>query len=189
MSLQKHRLVNGITPITEREFEIRRDEEGYPSYTFPAFDDDQNGTEGAIMITSTGWEAVTRELAEHFELPDSMPDLRKLLDNELYDHAIREVGIAVEEELRSLVGNDDGFGQRLVGEFVRHLDEELFTYNTILKIYRLRLRTFFKFVRNPHAHHKITLTRPQTLALTAHALDLLYDIRQVRENEGDLKGT
>ncbi|EHR59194.1 hypothetical protein [Saccharomonospora cyanea] len=150
-------------------------------YIFPAFDD--NESEGAITITPAGWELVTEQLAEHLELPGSMPDLKKLLDSELYDHAVREVGIAIEEELRLVVGNDDDFGQRLVGGFIKHLDEKLFAYNTLLKIYRLRLRTFFKFTRNPHAHRKITLTRPHALALTSHALELLSDIQQFHKEE------
>ncbi|MEV0082939.1 hypothetical protein [Saccharopolyspora sp. NPDC050642] len=128
---------------------------------------------------------VTQELAEHLEIPPSMPDLKKLLDNELYDHAVREVGIAVEEELRLVVGNDCEFGQRLVGEFIKHLDEEFFVYNTFLKIYRLRLRTFFKFTRNPHAHRKITLARPHALALMTHALGLLSDIQEFRRGKGE----
>lgn len=216
MPLHEEGLISGITPVSEREFEIRRRAEwGWPKrqlaieqedgtfekvvlpplppapveedffggtpYRFPAFDDDENGTEGAITITRTGWDVVTQKLAGHLEVPLSMPDLKKLLDHKLYDQAVREVGIAVEEELRLVVGNDDEFGQRLVGEFIKHLDEKLFTYNAILKIYRLRLRTFFKFIRNPHAHRKITLTRPHALALTAHALELLGDIQHVRK--------
>jgi hypothetical protein len=218
MPLQEQGLISGVTPISEREFEIRRRAEwGWPrrrlfieqedgthekvvlpplppvpdeedfwygwNCTFPAFDDDENGSEGAITITPAGWEVVTQKLTEHLALPPSMPDLKKLLDNKLYDHAVREVGIAIEEELRLVVGNDDGFGQRLVGEFIKHLDEELFVYNTILKIYRLRLRSFFKFTRNPYAHRKITLTGPHALALTAHALELLSDIKQFRKEE------
>ncbi|WP_125795370.1 TIGR02391 family protein [Amycolatopsis sp. WAC 01376] len=215
MPLQEQGLISGITPISRREFEIRRraewewpkrqlfieqkdgsktrvilpplppapDEEDFwaGSYSYPAFDDDADGTEGAITITPAGWKVVTQQLAEQLELPDSMPDLKKLLDNELYDHAVREVSIAIEEELRLAVGNDDDFGQRLVDKFIKHLDSELFAYNTILRIYRLRLRTFFKFTRNPHAHRKITLTSPNALALTTHALELLDDIQQFRK--------
>lgn len=152
-------------------------------YEFPAFDD-EDGSEGAITITPAGWGVVTQTLSEHLEVPTSMPDLKKLLDNELFDHAVREVGIALEEELRLVVDMEDGFGQRLVGTFIKHLGDELFAYNTVLKIYRLRLRTFFKFIRNPHAHRKIALTRAQALALTTHALGLLSDIRQFRREGG-----
>jgi hypothetical protein len=158
--------------------------EGNPN-RFPAFDD-ESGSEGAITITPAGWEMVTQQLAEHLARPDNMPDLKKLLDNELYDHAVREIGIAIEEELRRVVGNDDDFGQPLVRGFIKHLNEELFAYNTILKIYRLRLRTFFKFTRNPHAHRKITLTRPQALALITHALELLSDIQECHKETEDV---
>jgi hypothetical protein len=91
--------------------------------------------------------------------------LRKQLDNELYDSAIREVGIAIEAALRDAVSIDDGYGQRLVGDFIHHLKDEVFVYNTTLKIYRLRL-------------HKISLAQPQALALIAHALHLLSDIQE-----------
>jgi acetyl esterase/lipase len=220
MPLQEKGLIDGITPVSEREWEMRRRAEwGWPKrqlftrredgtmekaimpplppapteedffhygedpYVFPAFDDDTNGTEGAVTITVAGWEMITKQLADHLSVPKTMPDLKKLVDAELYDSALREVGIAVEEELRRLVGNEDGFGQRLVGEFIKHLGEELFAYNTTLKIYRLRLRTFFKFVRNPHAHRKISLPRAHALALTTRALFLLEDLQQFRAEE------
>ncbi|MFI0785131.1 hypothetical protein ACH4Q6_05965 [Streptomyces lydicus] len=217
LRLRKEGLISGVTPISHREWELRRriemgwkqgvryftkDDQGnsreisLPSlpeppveedfwdgdpYTYPAFEED--GNESPLTITAAGWEVVTQQLSEQVELPESLPDLRKLLDNDLYDHAVREVGIAVESALREVVGNDDGFGQRLVGEFIDHLHDEVFVYNTMLKIYRLRLRTFFKFVRNPHAHHKISLTRPHALSLTAHALHLLSDIQQFGREE------
>ncbi|KQX09287.1 hypothetical protein ASC82_25445 [Streptomyces sp. Root431] len=212
LRLREEGLISGVTPISEREWELRRriemgwkpgvkyftkDAQGNTRevslprlpeppveedfwdgdpYTYPAFEED--GKESPLTITAAGWEVVTQQLAEQVELPESLPDLRKLLDNELYDHAVREVGIAVESALREVVGNDDGYGQKLVGEFISHLHDEVFAYNTMLKIYRLRLRTFFKFVRNPHAHRKIALTRSHALSLTAHALHLLSDIQQ-----------
>ncbi len=52
-----------------------------------------------------------------------------------------------------------GMDKGLLVSFVDHLADSVFTYNTDLKTYRLRLRTFFKFVRNPHAHHKLFLRR------------------------------
>ncbi|MFB7947013.1 hypothetical protein ACFC6L_19095 [Kitasatospora phosalacinea] len=221
MLLQAENWISGVTPVCEREWEMRRRIEwGWPKrqlytklddgtyekiimpplppvpdaddfsfgspYEYPAFDDDEDGSEGAITVTAKGWETVTQQLAERLQVPESLPDLRKLLDGELYDHAARAIGVEVEEGLRRIVGNDDGFGQRLVGEFVNHLGTELFAYNTTLKIYQLRLRTFFKFVRNPHAHRKIVLARPQALALMTHGLELLGDIQAFRagENEG-----
>lgn len=210
--LAKQGLISGVTPISEREWQLHqhvaagwkwgrklftKDEQGnyqtveWPSlpdapgeedffsedpYTYPAFE--QDGVDSSVTITTAGWDAVTRELAAAIEVPESLPDLRKQLDSELYDSAIREVGIAIEAALRDAVSTDDGFGQRLVVDFINHLKDDVFVYNTTLKVYRLRLRTFFKFVRNPHAHHKISLAQPQALALVAHALHLLSDIQE-----------
>ncbi len=78
---------------------------------------------------------------------------------------------------------EDGYGQKLVKDFVAHMKDELFAYNTILEIFRLRLRTFFKFVRNPHAHRKIELAPAHALALIAHSLHLLDDIQQIPRNK------
>ncbi|MGI5162155.1 hypothetical protein [Microbispora sp. CA-102843] len=217
--LAKQGLISGVTPISEREWQLRRrveagwkwgqmlaikDKQGnfqpvnWPSlpgnpqvedfdcgdpYTYPAFE--QNGIDSAVSITGAGWDVVTRELAGTIEVPESLPDLRKQLNHELYDSAIREVGIAIEAALRGIVGSDDGYGQKLVGDFIKYLKNDVFTYNTTLKIYRLRLRTFFKFVRNPHAHHKIPLTQPQALALIAHALHLLSDIQEFSGDEAE----
>jgi hypothetical protein len=214
MFLQKQDLISGVTPISEREWELRRrmeagwrwgrkvvfeDKQGnlreadWPilaeppqeedfyfgdPYMYPAFERD--GIDSSVAITAAGWDVVTRELAAAIEVPESMPDLRKQLDNNLFDSAIREVGIAIETTLRKAVRSEDGYGQKLVGEFIDHLKDEVFAYNTILKIYRLRLRTFFKFVRNPHVHNKISIAQPQALALIAHALQLLSDIQELQ---------
>ncbi len=211
--LQQQGVINGVTPISEREWMLRqrigagwtwgrklytKDDEGnfhecdWPRlpeapceedffaddpYEYPAFEHD--GIDSPVTITDAGWEVVTRELGAAIALPETLPDLQKQLDQQLYDSAIREVGIAIEAALRDALGTDDGYGQKLVNDFVAHLKDEIFVLNTALKIYRLRLRTFFKFVRNPHAHHKIQLTQPHALALIAHALDLLSDIQQL----------
>lgn len=217
--LQKEGLITGVTPISEREWQLRQrvdagwkwgrklyykdeadkfveadwpslpeppqEEEFYDGdpYEYPAFE--RNGTDSPVTVTTAGWGLVTRELPAAIEVPESMADLRKQLDNNLYDSAIREVGIAIEAALRKVVGSDDSYGQKVVGEFISHLKNEVFVYNTILKIYRLRLRTFFKFVRNPHAHNKITLAQPQALALIAHALQLLSDIQELSGTENE----
>jgi hypothetical protein len=217
--LQKEGLISGVTPIDEREWQLRRrieagwqwgrkiffkDEQGniheadWPilplpvqeedfydrdPYEYPAFERD--GIDSPVTITANGWDVVTRELAGSIEVPESMPDLQKQLENKLYDSAIREVGIAIESVLAKAVGSEEGYGQTLVGEFIKHLKDELFAYNTALKIYRLRLRTFFKFVRNPYAHRKISVPEPQALALIAHALQLLADIQGLLEPDQD----
>ncbi|MFD5517867.1 hypothetical protein [Streptomyces sp. NPDC127066] len=219
LSLQEQGLISGVTPISEREWQLRRRVEfgwrwgrklhgkddqrnvtgddwpalpeaphpddmyfGTDPYDYPAFERD--GVDSSVTITETGWQLVTQQLASAVELPDDLPDLRKLLDHDLYDSAIREVGIAVEAALREAVGADDGYGQKLVRQFIDHLADDLFAYNTMLKIYRLRLRTFFKFVRNPHAHHKFSVTRSHGLALVASALHLLTDIKEISRKEG-----
>ncbi|MGW9305138.1 hypothetical protein ACWHA3_30535 [Streptomyces cyaneofuscatus] len=156
---------------------------GTSPYEYPAFE--RNGVDSSVTVTRDGWQLVIEKLTSAIELPDDLPDLRKLLEHELYDSAIREVGIAVESALRDAVGTDDGFGQRLVKQFIDHLADDLFTYNTVLKIYRLRLRTFFKFVRNPHAHHKFPVTRSHGLALIAGALHLLSDIKELSGGKAD----
>ncbi|OLT24334.1 hypothetical protein BJF83_24325 [Nocardiopsis sp. CNR-923] len=155
---------------------------GADPYPYPAFEHD--GVDSSVTITEAGWHLVTQQLASAVDLPDDLPDLRKLLDYELYDSAIREVGIAVESALREAVGTGDGYGQKLVRQFIDHLSDDLFAYNTLLKIYRLRLRTFFKFVRNPHAHHKFSVTRSHGLALIASALYLIADIKEISEEKG-----
>ncbi|WUH98833.1 TIGR02391 family protein [Spirillospora sp. NBC_00431] len=148
---------------------------------YPAFE--HEGRDSLVSITPSGWDLVTQELAASLEVPTSLPDLRKLLDSELYDSAVREVGIAIESALREAVGVEDGYGQKLAGDFVAHMKDELFAYNTILEIFRLRLRTFFKFVRNPHAHNKIELASAHALALIAHSLHLLDDIQQISRDK------
>jgi hypothetical protein len=106
---------------------------GSDPYVFPAFEHD--GVDSPLTVTEAGWQLATHQLAVTVELPDDLPDLRKLLDHELYDSAIREVGIAVESALREAVGVNDAYGQALVGQFIDHLADNVFAYNTTLKAY------------------------------------------------------
>lgn len=212
IALSKQGLIEGVTPISEREWALRqrveagwrwgqkpllREEDGtvrefdWPSlpelpdeedfwgdidpYDYPAFE--HRGVDSPMTVTAAGWDTVTEQLAASFEMPAALPAVGTNLDNGHYDTALREVGVAVEEALRVIVGNDDGYGQRLVGEFIDHLGDELFAYNTALKIYRLRLRTYFKFTRNLYAHRQVPLELAQALAQAAHAVELLDDIK------------
>ncbi|MFE7156945.1 hypothetical protein [Streptomyces sp. NPDC057636] len=47
---------------------------------------------------------------------------------------------------------------------------------TSAAIYRMRLRTFFKFVRNVFDHNCVETTRPQALAMITHVSGILEDV-------------
>lgn len=212
IALSKQGLIEGVTPISEREWRLRQRVEAgwqwgkkllgqgkdgtisardWPSlpelpnendfwgetdpYNYPAFE--HRGVDSPMTVTAAGWATVTEQLAASFEMPNALPAVRTNLDSGHYDTALREVGVEVEEALRAIIGSDDGYGQGLVDKFIKHLDDELFAYNTTLKIYRLRLRTYFKFTRNLYAHKKKPLERALALAQATHALQLLDDIK------------
>lgn len=47
---------------------------------------------------------------------------------------------------------------------------------SVRSMYRLRLRTFFKFVRNRFAHQRVVPERPEALALIHHVALIAEDV-------------
>ncbi|WP_406730031.1 hypothetical protein [Streptomyces sp. NBC_01794] len=92
-----------------------------------------------------------------------------------HDTAVREVALAIECRLRDALGGST-YGQQLAEDFIKKMlmtDEQPTLAATI---YRLRLRTFFKFVRNVFAHNRVEMTRPQALAMITHVSGILEDV-------------
>lgn len=133
------------------------------------------GDEG-ITVTERGWRQVEKSLSQvSVELPPDLSYIDDLLRLNLYDTAVREIALALECRLRDALGGS-AYGQRLAEDFVKNLLASSEQPTSLSKIYRLRLRTFFKFVRNVFAHNRVEMTRPQALAMITHVSGILDDI-------------
>ncbi|MFC8965498.1 hypothetical protein [Streptomyces sp. NPDC057094] len=135
-----------------------------------------------ITVTAAGWKQVNEALADAEALfPPDLSYIPELIDRGLYDTAIRDVAVTLESRLRDALGGE-GYGQRLAEDFIRDLLDRAEQPTSLARVYRLRLRTFFKFIRNDYAHHRVELSRPQALALIAHVTMILNDIEELLED-------
>ncbi|MFD6343157.1 hypothetical protein ACFWF9_00320 [Streptomyces roseolus] len=137
---------------------------------------------GKIIVTAAGWKQVNDTLADaELLFPPDLSYIPDLIDMGLYDTAVRDIAVTLESRLRDALGGA-AYGQRLAEEFIRDLLDRAEQPTSLAKIYRLRLRTFFKFIRNDYAHHRVGLSRPQALALITHVTMILNDIQEILED-------
>ncbi|MFF9795340.1 hypothetical protein [Streptomyces bacillaris] len=135
-----------------------------------------------VVVTAAGWKQVNDTLADtEIQLPPDLSYIPDLINMGLYDTAIRDVAVTLESRLRDALGGE-AYGQRLAEDFIRDLLDRAEQPTSLAKNYRLRLRTFFKFIRNDYAHHRVELSRPQALALITHVTMILNDIQELLED-------
>lgn len=135
-----------------------------------------------VVVTAAGWKQVNDTLADaEILFPPDLSHVPDLISMGLYDTAIRDIAVTLESRLREALGGN-AYGQRLAEDFIRDLLDRAEQPTSLAKIYRIRLRTFFKFIRNDYAHHRVELSRPQALAVIAHVTTILNDIQELLED-------
>jgi hypothetical protein len=132
----------------------------------------------SVTITPEGWTTVDRKLGRGLKIPGPIAHVEYLVERELYDTAVREVAVTLESLLRDALGGNC-YGQKLINDLITTLETGGDLPVSILSIYRLRLRTFFRFTRNPYAHRVIKLEQPQAMALLSHAAMLFEDVNSL----------
>ena len=136
-----------------------------------------------ISVTSEGFDKLEELWRDELEIPQSIDRrIRYLLEGELYDSALRDLGALAETRMRELSGRSS-YGQRLVGEFIEHASSLRLYVNADIKVLRSELRTAFKFHRNEYAHNIVDLPKGRAYALVSLMCDI---IRQLDEFERDL---
>jgi hypothetical protein len=134
---------------------------------------------GVISLTQPGWSKLDEIWADSLKLPTKLAQrLNILIDNTLYDTAIRELGVVVESRMRDLSGSER-YGQRLVRDFIGGLQDAGTFIPAFQKVLRTEIRTAMAFVRNEFAHNLIDLPRPRALALIGRLCHLLEDLDDV----------
>ena len=130
--------------------------------------------ERSVGLTATGWAKVDQLLGGSIEYPRELDYLKYLIETGRFDTAVREVAVTVESTLRRELGSVRS-GQQLVEEFVTALEVRGVT-RSVRSALRLRLRSYFKFIRNEYAHERVQVSRARALALMVHGLELLTEI-------------
>jgi hypothetical protein len=131
-----------------------------------------------VVISDVGWQIVESALAGSIDLGSSLSHVSKLIELGLYDTAVREVSVALESTLRDQTGSRL-YGQQLVSRFLKELARDHGPVRSAQSIYGLRLRSFFRFVRNEFAHNRVELPRSRGLSIIAHGAMLLNDVTEL----------
>lgn len=132
-----------------------------------------------LRVTQQGWAELETILAEALVIPDSVrPRIQTLLDAELYDTAVRELGVTIESRLRQALGSKL-HGLQLVEAFIRQLRDPKQYIQARVKVLRGDLRTAFKFIRNEFAHNVVDISKARAYALVSRLSMVLADIEAV----------
>jgi len=136
-----------------------------------------------ISVTPRGFDKLEELWRDGLEIPKSIDRrIRYLLEGELYDSALRDLGALAETRMREL-SSKSSYGQQLVGEFIEYASGLRLYVNADIKVLRSELRTAFKFLRNEYAHKIVDLPKGRAYALVSLMCDI---IRQLDEFKRDL---
>ncbi|NTW70318.1 MAG: hypothetical protein HGB23_10835 [Chlorobiaceae bacterium] len=111
-----------------------------------------------VSVTHEGLEFIVNEIRG--ANPDFgatlSPSVVTLMNNRLYDTAVREGCVILEHSIKAKLGSNK-WGDRLTDEFFEYLKDEKNVLESWLRTYSQELRTIFKIVRNVFMHNLITI--------------------------------
>jgi hypothetical protein len=119
-----------------------------------------------ISVTNTGIQFILNEI-KHADIDFSetlSPTVSKLLEDGLYDTAVREACVTLEHSIKTKLESNK-YGDRLTDEFFDHLRNEENVLESSLRTYSQELRRVFKLVRNLYMHNLNTIDEPTALVL------------------------
>lgn len=132
-----------------------------------------------VKLTSAALSEVERLAKIDLEIPSSLQArLGVMLNAELFDSAIRDLGVALETRMRVITGTND-YGARLIEQYIEALMVSGKYLPARLKTLRQELRSVFKFVRNEFAHHLIDLEPSRGYALASRLCWHVTDVELV----------
>jgi hypothetical protein len=135
--------------------------------------------EGAISVTQHGWSRLDEVWADSLDLPAQVaPRINLLIDNGMYDTAVRDLGVTLESRMKDL-SSSKAYGQRLVNDFIESLHRSGVFIPAFMKVLRTEVRTAMAFVRNEYAHNLVDLPRPRAMALIGRLSHLLHDLDDI----------
>jgi len=107
-----------------------------------------------VSLTTAGIEFIVNEIKEaNIDFAATLsPTVAKLLDDRLYDTAVREACVTLEHSIKAKLESNT-WGDRLTEEFLESLRDEEKVLESALRTYSQELRTVFKLVRNVFMHN------------------------------------
>lgn len=141
--------------------------------------------ENKVRLTPQGWERLEALWVEALDFPErAQPRMNALVEAQLYDAALRDIGVIIESTMRQACASND-FGAKLVDRFIDYAGETGKFRSSGLKMVRGEIRTAFKFVRNEFAHNLVDLPRPRAFALLSRMSHVLLEVDDIVANLQD----
>lgn len=193
LALHKSGLIDGITPVTERQWEelqraafaaqLRRivkkdvlpEEYGWQQslewcdeedLSFPAF------PSCGMAVSHGGRRRIASLLSKQ---SDSLAILgsriERLIEMRFFDTAVREVCLNLEYSIRTHI-HSTNWGERLIDDFMHWLTDDEDIRGSYIKVLRGQIRNAFKLIRNRFMHNSIQLDELQCHAIL-HRLALV----------------
>jgi hypothetical protein len=135
---------------------------------------------GWIRVTERGWMEFERLWGSAIELEALPVRVQKLMELEFYDTAIRELSVTLEVRMK-LLARSTSYGQVVVDEVIRSLEDSGKYHSSWIKLIRADLRTCMMFVRNEFAHNVVELRRARAMAIVAQTWELLIVLNEIIE--------
>ncbi len=196
--------ITGASKMTEREWQRRQQEyllnffpDGYFHAEFPDgtqtrtkfpdlenYDDEEETwatiSQSGLVITEVGFKALHELMGREREnlQSDILSRVKPIVDIGLYDTAIREACLILENRLRELTSSDL-YVENLVKHFISKLKESGQYSFADLKVLDGQLRSVFKFVRNDYMHNLKTITEEQCYAILGRLSVILRNLEDI----------
>lgn len=197
--------ITGASKITERERERRWQEylknfcpDGEYFYTqfpdgtqtrtkFPDlenYDDDDETwaviSESGLVVMEAGFKALHELMGRDREnlQSDILSRVKPIVDIGLYDTAIREACLILENRLRELTSSDL-YVENLVKHFISKLKESGKYFFADLMVLDGQLRSVFKFVRNDYMHNLKNISEEQCYAILGRLSVILRSLEDI----------
>ncbi|MCP4611740.1 MAG: hypothetical protein GY845_23770 [Planctomycetes bacterium] len=119
-----------------------------------------------VSVTTTGFDFIVNEIiAADIDFTASLsPVVSKLMNDGLYDTAVREACVTLEHAIKGKLESNK-WGERLTDEFLEYLRDKEKVLESEIRTYSQELRTVFKLVRNVFMHNLNLIDREMAIIL------------------------
>lgn len=129
-----------------------------------------------IQLTAAGWLELQDDAFRQTDNFHTLIHLNVLpiVRIRKFDAAVREACLYLEARLRTIVGQKNLSGQKLVDRFIAKLNSSDKFISAYVKVLRGDLRTAFKFVRNDFMHELKMIGDAECFAILSRISDVQY---------------
>ncbi len=147
-----------FVPINEPSFDVYEDDEEWKPFVV--------APSGRIRVTNLGRNFVHTAIeSQHPNIASSISEkIRRLFELEFFDTCIREACVQLEHEIKIQI-KSDAWGDRLIDEFIRYLQDQRQFLESTVRTLRQELRSIFKLIRNDYMHNLLEADKTTALVI------------------------